>query len=96
MIKTTKPNPAKANPENCPFKIIIIEDDSGLNLLIRKNLEREGFQVDWAENGKTGLSKITGHERELLLVDYKLPDMNGKDLIEKLHRSLKNYPILLL
>jgi len=87
MKKISEKYLSNTNQESPDFKIIVIEDDAGLNLLIRKKLMREGFQVDWAGDGKKALDTITGHENEVLLVDYKLPDMSGKELIEEVLRK---------
>ncbi|QIA07109.1 PAS domain S-box protein [Draconibacterium halophilum] len=82
----------KGQPKINSFKIIVIDDDEGLNFLIRKRLKREDFQVDWAENGNEALSKTTGKENEVLLIDYKLPDMTGKELIEKITNKFRTTP----
>jgi|GEM_PF-1603831 hypothetical protein len=74
------------------FKIIVIEDDEGLNHLIQKRLKREGFQTGFARSGKEAIDKITGAENELLLIDYKLPDMNGMQLVERLKQKLPQIP----
>ncbi|WP_159522279.1 response regulator [Sunxiuqinia indica] len=74
------------------FKIIVIEDDEGLNHLIQKRLKREGFQTGFALSGKEAIDKITGAGNELLLIDYKLPDMNGMQLAERLKQKLPQIP----
>lgn len=66
------------------FSIIVIEDDEGLNHLISKKLKKEGYLVHSALNGKEALAKVTGSKHEVLLLDFKLPDYTGKQLIEKL------------
>jgi len=91
-MKKNKKNIPKENTIEKSYKVIVIEDDEGLNFLIRKRLTREGFQVDWAENGKEALNKITGEPTEVLLIDYKLPDMSGKELIEKLVQNFNKPP----
>jgi len=87
MVQTSKENTIQNS-----FKIIVIDDDEGLNFLIRKTLKRAGFNVDGAENGESALSTIKGENNELLLVDYKLPDMNGKELVEKVKRKFHKIP----
>ncbi|WP_321288978.1 response regulator [uncultured Sunxiuqinia sp.] len=74
------------------FKIIVIDDDDGLNHLIQKRLKREGFLTGSASSGAEAVDKITGAENELLLIDYKLPDMNGLQLIECLKQKLPQVP----
>jgi PAS domain S-box-containing protein len=81
---------------NRQFKIIIIEDDKGLNRLISKKLEKEGFETDSALKGKEALAKINGQEDQIVLVDYKLPDMNAKELISRLQERNLDIPFLVM
>ena len=78
------------------FKVLVIEDDEGLNRLIRKNLEREGYKTASALSGKDGLKQITAEKNQILLTDYKLPDMNAKELIAKLSEREINIPFIVM
>ncbi|MFW5774029.1 MAG: PAS domain S-box protein, partial [Tangfeifania sp.] len=69
------------------FDIFIIEDDEGTGRLMQKELIRHGYEVSLAETGKQALDLIKGTKNEILLVDYKLPDMKGKQLIQKLRKK---------
>jgi response regulator RpfG family c-di-GMP phosphodiesterase len=66
------------------FDIFIIEDDEGLGRLMQKELSRHAYKVTLAGTGKQALTLINGTKKEILLVNYKLPDMSGKELIQKL------------
>ncbi len=84
--------PTKENTVQSSFRIIVIDDDEGLNLLIQKALKRNGYKVDSAENGNEALSRIKCDDNEILLVDYKLPDMTGKQLIQKVVEKFDKTP----
>jgi PAS domain S-box-containing protein len=84
------------NQELTPYKIIIVEDDRGLNRLIRKNLEREGFEPESAFSGDQALSKITGSSQEILLIDYKLPDLTAREFIDLLEEKDKKIPFIVM
>ena len=64
--------------------VLIVEDDEGLRRLINKNLERAGFQTDTASEGAEAIEKVKGNFPALLLLDYQLPDMTGRQVIERL------------
>lgn len=64
--------------------ILIVEDDEGLNYLIKKILKREGFNVVQAFDGKDALRKAQENLDMLLLLDFRLPDMYGKEVVEML------------
>lgn len=63
-------------------KILIIEDEANIRKLIAVNLKARGYQVIEAEDGKEGLEKLRDDSPSMLLLDIKLPDMSGWDVLE--------------
>jgi PAS domain S-box-containing protein len=76
--------------------VLVVEDDEGLNVLIQKILKKEGFLVDSALNGNDAILKATENKEILMLLDYKLPDMNGREVIESLIRKKCNVPFIII
>jgi len=71
--------------------IFIVDDDRGLLRLIDKALTREGFSTATAHSGKDAITWLAHHGADLMLLDLKLQDIEGKDLINRLagvHRSI--------
>ena len=66
------------------MNILLIEDDAGLVELIRSMLEELGFSVMSATTGNEALAHLKKQTPDLMLLDYSLPDINGKELIETL------------
>ena len=66
------------------MNILLIEDDAGLVELITANLEELGFSVMSAASGAEALAHFKKQTPDLMLLDYSLPDINGKELIETL------------
>lgn len=64
--------------------ILVVEDNEGLRTLLIRNLKKEGFNVAGVERGKDVLSLVEKEPDCLLLVDYLLPDMTGKELVREL------------
>jgi PAS domain S-box-containing protein len=65
------------------LKILVVEDDKGLNRLIQKTLSKEGFETRMVYSGTEAISQCN-NPNTLLLMDYYLPDMTGKDIIKSL------------
>ncbi|MDY6964442.1 MAG: DUF835 domain-containing protein [Halobacteriota archaeon] len=76
--------------------LFIVEDDEGLGRLIAKHLKRAGFQCDLATNGTEAIAKIGNNQNILLLLDYGLPDMTGKEIVEKLIEKKVQVPFVVM
>ncbi len=74
------------------MNILLIEDDAGLVELITVNLEELGFYVMSAATGAEALANLSTQTPDLMLLDYSLPDINGKELIESLNEKQKPLP----
>jgi len=77
-------------------KILVIEDDSGLNRMIREWLVFERNDVDYAENGREGLEKLQCYEYDCVILDWELPEMNGIEVLQKFRSQGKPTPVLML
>ncbi len=77
-------------------KILIVDDEPHMRLGLADNLEFEGFQVDQAENGKVGLTKILENSYDLILLDVMMPEMSGFDVCKKAREKGVSSPIILL
>jgi len=69
------------------MNILLVEDDAGLVELITTNLEQLGFSIMSAASGAEALAHLKKQTPDLLLLDYSLPDINGKELIETLNKQ---------
>ena len=79
-----------------PAKILVIEDDEGLNLQIQRILKREGVQVEGAFTGAEALSLAASQPKMILLIDYNLPDMDGRELIKRLEEKACLGPFIVI
>jgi DNA-binding NtrC family response regulator len=62
-------------------RILLIDDDASIRRTISKALEKAGYKVDTAENGKEALEKVRANFYNLALIDIRLPDMDGTKLL---------------
>lgn len=71
-----------------PGPVLLIEDDSGVRTLLKTALENQGFTVDTAEDGEHGLQQVVAQPPGLILLNMRLPDMDGFAVL----KALKNVP----
>jgi DNA-binding response OmpR family regulator len=77
-------------------KILIIEDELNMVKGLKDNLEFEGFEVDTAMEGNTGLQKVLQNKSDLILLDVMLPGVSGFDICKAARREGVSTPIILL
>jgi DNA-binding response OmpR family regulator len=75
--------------------ILVIDDDVELCSLVSEYLRPEGFQVESAHDGNSGLNRALSGEHMLVVLDVMLPRLNGFDVLRKL-RDSSRIPVLLL
>ncbi|MEO5947473.1 MAG: sigma-54 dependent transcriptional regulator [Chitinophagaceae bacterium] len=67
-------------------KILIIDDDLDMCRLLSHYLQRKGFETDTAHTGGKGLSKFKESNFEMVLCDFRLGDMNGKEVLQEIKK----------
>ena len=77
-------------------RILIIEDEEDLIKGLKLNLADEGYEVDWATDGRQGLRKALDTNPDLILLDIMLPEMDGLEVCRELRRNNTAVPILML
>lgn len=78
--------------------LLIVEDDTPLRNALVDKFTREGFSVSAAENGELGLSAMQSTKPDCILLDIRMPKMNGLDMLKSL-RALptgREVPVILL
>ena len=81
-------------------RVLVVDDDPGIQGALQAALELENYEVDIANNGLIALEKLTGENAfpDLLLLDFMMPQMDGHDLMVELQKRgwHKSFPILLI
>jgi two-component system, NtrC family, response regulator len=70
--------------------ILIIDDDKYILHIFSRILKKQGYSVGTAETGQEALEKVDAEKYNLALIDVKLPDTNGTDLLAKIHTIQPN------
>ena len=76
-------------------RILVVDDEKPVLLLIQRILEQEGYRVITAENGEIALEYFTEQTPDLVLLDIKLPGMDGYAICQHI-RDFSNVPIIML
>jgi DNA-binding response OmpR family regulator len=77
-------------------RILLVEDDSSIVIGLRMNLEREGYEVELAEDGDTALELVRAGDFDLVLLDVMLPKRNGYEVLDALRKEGNQTPVLML
>jgi len=77
-------------------RILYMEDDPGLARLLQKSLQRRGYVVDTAADGREGLAKLAESSYDLLLLDYNMPHCGGIEVISTLRAQGKLLPTIMI
>jgi two-component system phosphate regulon response regulator PhoB len=79
-------------------RILIVEDEQALNLLLRYNLESEGFDVDVVERGDDAETHVRENPPDLVILDWMLPGVSGIEICRRLRArsETRQLPILML
>ena len=79
-------------------KILIIDDEENIAELIKFNLELNGYQIDCAHDGKTGISRIKTWKPDLVLLDIMLPEVDGITILQILRSEdeFKETPVIMM
>jgi pilus assembly protein CpaE len=75
------------------MRVLLIDDEPMYFKMMVKELEKAGYQLDYARTGNEGLAAIPSKKPDVVIVDLKLPDINGFDIIQRL-RAAKEFSLI--
>ncbi len=78
------------------MKLLLIEDSARLQRSLKKGLEKEGFALDIAGDGKEGYAFAAAYDYDVIILDLMLPGMDGLSLLKKLRASGAKTHVLIL
>jgi len=70
--------------------ILVVDDDKSILNIFTRILQKQGYNVDTAETGQEAMEKLQTRKYDSALIDIKLPDTNGSDLLAKMHLTHPN------
>jgi two-component system response regulator AtoC len=78
------------------IKVLIIDDDPEIIWILTEALQEEGYHILSADGGKPGLKIAKAEKPELVLLDIKMSDMNGLEVLEKIKEHSKSTAVIML
>jgi two-component system OmpR family response regulator len=78
------------------MRVLVVEDEERLGLLISRVLREEGYSAEVVTDGRSGLKSALSEEYDLVIVDWMLPELSGVQLIRRLRAAEVPAPVLML
>ncbi|HET6183409.1 MAG TPA: phosphate regulon transcriptional regulator PhoB [Acetobacteraceae bacterium] len=78
--------------------ILVVEDEAALAMLLRYNLEKQGFRVEEAADGQEALTRLNESQPDLVLLDWMLPTLSGLEVCRQIRRraSTRDLPVIMV
>src|SRR5258705_612979 len=79
-----------------PFRVVVVDDETASREAIRMTLEYEGYRVDEARSGQDGIDKATKTPYDAILLDIKMPVLDGIEVLENLKEQRVPTPVVMV
>jgi DNA-binding NtrC family response regulator len=76
--------------------ILVVDDEASIRRTLREILEYEDFEVEEAEDGEEALEAIQAHQYDLVLLDVKMPEVDGMEVLEEIADSAADLPVVMI
>jgi two-component system, response regulator, stage 0 sporulation protein F len=77
-------------------KLLVVDDQFGIRVLLKEVLEKDGYETYEAENGQAALTILEQHHPDLVLLDMKIPGMDGIEILREMRRRDMQTPVFLM
>ena len=78
-----------------PRRILVVDDEEPIRMLYKSELEEEGYDITLASTATEALEKVESEPFDLIVLDIKMPGMNGIEAMQKIVGKRKNIPIII-
>lgn len=78
-----------------PLKLLVVDDEEHIRMLFKEELEEEGYTVELASNGLEALEKVKSDTFDLIVLDIKMPGMDGITALNEVKKLRRDQPVIL-
>ena len=78
------------------MRLLLAEDDPMIGQGLRDSLRKEGFSVDWVQDGKSVLLSLETNPYSLVLLDLGLPRLDGMDVLQQLRKKNLDVAVIII
>jgi DNA-binding NtrC family response regulator len=79
-----------------PASVLIVDDEKNILLTLSQSLQLAGYHTELASSGQVALDVVSARPVDAVLMDVKMPDMDGLTALEKLHASKPDLPVIMM
>jgi DNA-binding response OmpR family regulator len=76
--------------------VLVAEDDNGLGEVLGRGLRERGYVVDLVPDGEMALRYLKAYEYEVAVLDWRMPEVSGLEVVQRLRRTRSSVPVLML
>jgi len=77
-------------------RVLVVDDEESMRFFLKRALSRRGFDVDAAPDGSSGLARFMESRPDAVLLDVRLPGMNGREVLERIRAADATVPVLVM
>lgn len=76
--------------------ILIVDDQAGIRILLNEVFKKEGLRTLMAANGKEAFQQMEAHQPEIVLLDMRIPGMDGMEILKRLKEMQHNVKVIMM
>ncbi|GKV69133.1 response regulator [Sporosarcina sp. NCCP-2716] len=77
-------------------KLLIADDQAGIRMLLSEVFKNEGYETILASNGEEAVQKLQTSKPDCILLDMKMPGLNGEEILQEIKSRCPDFPVILM